>query len=67
MYSTGRSSFKSRLAVYLVAGCALGDMESNVRFRELVMVSDAMETTPDNQYAPQVPVSIERAYSVLGP
>jgi hypothetical protein len=42
----------SRLAVYLVAGCALGEMESNVRFRELVMVSDAMETRGHNQYAP---------------
>jgi hypothetical protein len=51
MYSTGRSSLVSRFAVYLVAGCELGDMESNVRFRELVMVSDATETTRNSQYA----------------
>lgn len=41
----------SRFTLYLVAGCALGDMESNVRFRELVMVSNATETTRNSQYA----------------
>lgn len=56
----------SRFAVYLVAGCALGDIESNVRFRELVMVSDAMETRPDNQCAPRVS-EYGSVYIVLGP
>jgi hypothetical protein len=53
----------SRFTVYLVAGCALGEMESNVRFRELVMVSDATETTLNNQYEPREMVKHEALHT----
>jgi hypothetical protein len=40
----GVSSPASRFAIYLVAGYSLGDIDSNVRFREFVMVSAVIET-----------------------
>jgi hypothetical protein len=59
----------SRFAVYLVAGCAFGEMESNVRFRELVMVSDATETTytQESVYHFQNLLVWSSAYVVLDP
>jgi len=69
MYSTGDSSAESRFAVYLVEGYAFGEMESNVRFRELVMLSDATETTVNDQYvcAWRRSSTGDSAYIVLGP
>jgi len=44
MKSTGYSSPRSRLAVYLVAGNSFGVMVRRVRFLEFEMVTFAMET-----------------------